>query len=102
MENIKTYFNFLFDKMKSNRNMIIIILAAILLWKILKNNVILILALGYLVWMNQQEENTENFDETGTIFADIGEPKYDLKGDRLYYHPVEYDIPRGVPSCCQY
>jgi len=99
IENIKTYFNFLYDKIKSNRNLVIFILATILLWKILKNNFILILALGYLIWMSQKYEN---FDETGTVFADIGEPKYDLKGNRLYFHPLEYDIPKPRLSCCGY
>ena len=43
----------------------------------------------------------ENFDQTGTIFPDIGEPKYDLLGNRVFFHPPDYDIPRSTYSCCK-
>lgn len=100
------------DKIKSNINLIIFVLLIILLWKILKNNFILIGAIAYLLWESQKagslsflfpnnQKTNENFDQTGTKFLDIGEPKYDLLGNRVFFHPPDYDIPRSTYSCCK-
>lgn len=99
---------------------LIIILGIVLLWRILKNNIILLFAICYLLWSENKFTNimnyitldplhtvfgyndlAENFDETGTIVSDVNEDKYDLRGELIDYHPPEYDVPRHMYSCCR-
>ncbi len=100
----------IFNRIISTKT-IIFLLGIILLWRVLKNNLILLLAIAYLVWSEKTkkecpacptQEVNEAFDQTGRIFAAVGEDKYDLKGERLYFHPVEYDVPRPRYSCCRH
>lgn len=111
MERAKSFLSNFFYKLTTKRQLILFALITILLWRILKNNVILLVLIAYLVWTSReidecencvQEETLEAFDKTGTVFADIGEPKYDLMGERVYFRPPEYDIPSNNYSCCRY
>jgi hypothetical protein len=90
---IKNIFDFDFDvnipikswlKDSRKKQMIIIILIFILLWRVFQNNMILLGAIGYLLLINDE---LEDFDQTGTVFADTGEDKYDLAGQRMWYTP---------------
>jgi hypothetical protein len=76
---------------KTNKQIIIVILILFLMWRILKNNVILLLAIAYLLYVNAEGEGF-NFSKDGTSFVDVGENKYDLAGRRVWFTPPDSNV----------
>lgn len=78
----------------------VILLIVWLFWRIIKDNVLLIVLIGALLWilyshkgvlMTEEKEGDEGFDWSGNRFVDVGEPRFDLKGDLLRTRPINED-----------
>ena len=82
----------------------LVVLILILMWRILKQNFILLVIIAYLLFkayqeskrtyvvqeQNQTVQSSENFDADGLEFLPVGEQRYDLRGIPLFNRPL-YD-----------
>lgn len=84
----------------SNKNTVLILLILLLLWNVVKNNLILIAGIVYLFYL--QYVKKEPFDHDGNEFVRYGDDRYDLRGVKLTTYPVEYWISEKRYGCCKY
>ena len=82
----------------------LIFLIFLFLYRTLKHNFLLIIAI-LTIWFvinqtapesNVKEEKKEPFNETGTEFVPFGSPRYDLRGVRLNTSPVEWKLYHNI------
>ncbi len=88
------------DKINSKMQLIIFVLIIILIWRILRNNLVLVIAILYLLWIDGNqisyniEPENEGFDYSTREFVRRGEDRHDLRGALINTRPIEYWIPR--------
>ena len=105
MDNINKLAEYI-NKNKFNTRLILIVLIIILLWRVINQNILLVIGISFIVWSIYNKElkknnadKKESFDQGGTEFLPLGEPRYDLKGDRVESYPVDWPEPPTY-NCC--
>jgi hypothetical protein len=105
---------------------IIIVLGLLLAWRIIKDNILLVVALSYLVYseygIHNESSNEPSYELSNELsnepFIDysdyddlhrhnnmnthFGGLKYDLKGRVINWRPIDYDLTKRRCSCCKY
>lgn len=83
-----------------------IILIIILIWRILKNNIILIAGILYLWYIyhgqfSSRYNEIEKFNYLTNEFVPLGHPRFDLMGVKLRTRPIDWSFWKRtcVPSC---
>ena len=108
MDKIKSHINDIITNKNGKGESLLFILVLILFWRILKNNIILIIAIVYLLYVLNRDyivnsnKINESFDRTGSEFIQRGNDRHDLRGVELNTRPIEYWIPERKYSCCKY